>query len=81
MEYRNVHRNRKEANVAGAESAGRKWKEMRSGKQPKARSWPYRPLKDIEFYTKCGKHKKIETEGIKSSLKNRSSEEEMPNIS
>lgn len=32
MEYRNVHRNRKEANVAEAESAGRKWKEMRSGK-------------------------------------------------
>lgn len=31
-EYRNVHGNRKEANVAGAESAGRKWKEMRSGK-------------------------------------------------
>ena len=43
----NVHSNRKEANVDGAESAGERWKEMRSGKEPKARTWSYRPLKGM----------------------------------
>lgn len=26
---------------------GRRWEEMRSGKEPKARTWPYRPLKGM----------------------------------
>ena len=33
--------------LLGQSQLGRRWEEMRSGAEPKANSWPYRPLKGI----------------------------------